>query len=188
MKTIREIELEIELAKTRQQVVHLSMLKMRGDMSALEKEIDSLNAELLGRKSVADRKKLTQEQALIITGYTGVLACSESAIKSDIEKRLGGQIGYITLAHLGEEKISTLYKDDYVKLCPRKHPESETKLTEEQAIIVTGYTGKITGDEGKFYADLEKRLGRKIVNSEIPSIGQEKISSLYKQDFQSLAR
>ncbi|KMK13574.1 hypothetical protein ABW09_23320 [Pluralibacter gergoviae] len=60
------------------------------------------------------------------------------------------------------------------------------KLTDKQAIIVTGYTGKLLGDVGNFYADLENRLGRKIVNAELPSIGKEKISSLYKDDFMSI--
>lgn len=50
MKTIREIELEIELAKTRQQVVHLSILRMQSDMASLAQEIERLNAELLEMK------------------------------------------------------------------------------------------------------------------------------------------
>ncbi|THE44863.1 hypothetical protein DJ495_06405 [Raoultella ornithinolytica] len=79
-----------------------------------------------------------------------------------------------------------MYKADFAKLCPVKNPDSKNKLTEEQAIIVTGYTGKLLGDMNAFLADLGKRLGRKIVNSELPSIGQEKISILYKEDFSLL--
>ncbi|HCE8845306.1 TPA: hypothetical protein NHU72_001731 [Klebsiella oxytoca] len=47
MKSIREIELEIELAKTRQQVARLSIFKMQVDLTAIEQEISSLNNELL---------------------------------------------------------------------------------------------------------------------------------------------
>ncbi|MGQ4593048.1 hypothetical protein ACUIG4_13980 [Raoultella ornithinolytica] len=57
MKTIREVELEIELAKARQQIVHLSILKMRGDMAALEQEISTLNNELEEMK-----QELTEEK------------------------------------------------------------------------------------------------------------------------------
>ncbi|HGV3509897.1 TPA: hypothetical protein ACNGZA_005603 [Klebsiella michiganensis] len=57
MKTIREIELEIELAKTRQQVVHLSILKMHRDMDALEQERSALNDELAEMKQSATEEK-----------------------------------------------------------------------------------------------------------------------------------
>lgn len=57
MKTVREIELEIELAKTRQQVVHLSILRMRGDMAALEQEMSALNDELAEMKKSATEEK-----------------------------------------------------------------------------------------------------------------------------------
>ena len=57
MKTIREIELEIELARTRQQVVHLSILRMRGDMAALEQEMSALNDELAEMKKSATEEK-----------------------------------------------------------------------------------------------------------------------------------
>ncbi|MDM4222886.1 hypothetical protein QTP17_29745, partial [Klebsiella pasteurii] len=130
-------------------------------------------------------KKLSPVQALIISGYTGFVACNTAALRADIEKRLGGPVGNITLGGVSD-KICNLYKNDFSNLCPHAHPESENKLTEGQAIIVTGYTGKLLGDVDKFYADLEKRLGRKIVNEELPAIGQEKISALYKEDFQSL--
>ncbi|HBR8097510.1 TPA: hypothetical protein L9493_001012 [Klebsiella variicola subsp. variicola] len=50
MKTIREIELEIELAKTRQQVIQLSMMKMSADMTALDQVITNLNDELAKMK------------------------------------------------------------------------------------------------------------------------------------------
>ena len=64
-----------------------------------------------------------------------------------------------------------------------EQPDQLRKFTREQAVIIAWYTGKLLGDVGKFYTDVEKRLGRKIVNSELPSIGQEKISELYREDF-----
>ncbi|PLO68761.1 hypothetical protein CWN49_15790, partial [Klebsiella michiganensis] len=117
--------------------------------------------------------------------YTGFNACSMEELKSDIEKRLGGTVGNITMG-VANDKISKLYKDDFSRLCPHMRPESEIKLTADQAIIVTGFTGKVLGDVNAFFADLEKRLGRKIVSAELPAIGQEKISQLYVDDFRSI--
>ncbi|EMX8695995.1 hypothetical protein AAH248_001209 [Klebsiella michiganensis] len=192
MKTKRELELEIELYSTREQLLRAGYEIMMRDKETNDELLSNAQFELdkviqqENKLSDAGIKKLTPEQALIISGYTGVLACSASAVKADVEKRLGEPVGDITLVSFGEEKISALYKDDYANLCPHTHPESEMKLTDEQAVIVTGYTGKLLGDVGKFCTDLEKRLGRKIVSSELPSIGQDKVSTLYKADFSSL--
>lgn len=200
MTTKRELELEIELYSAREQLLRANYEIMMRDretnnqlLSNAQFELDKLNKqeeekiESEGKESVgAEGKKLTLQQALIISGYTGVLACSAETVKADVEKRLGEPVGDITLAAVRQGKISALYKDDYAKLCPHAHPESDNRLTDEQAVIVTGYTGKLLGDVGKFYTDLEKRLGRKIVNAELPSIGKEKISALYKYDFLSI--
>ncbi|WP_053075953.1 hypothetical protein [Pluralibacter gergoviae] len=196
MKTKREIELEVQLYEARDMLLRSNYEILMRDREAndqllsnarfeLDKMIQQENEETKtggNKPGVTDNKKLTPEQALIISGYTGALACSASAMKSDIAIRLGGQAE----SSLEPDKISALYKDDYTNLCPYNRPESAIKLTDKQAIIVTGYTGKLLGDVGNFYADLENRLGRKIVNAELPSIGKEKISSLYKDDFMSI--
>lgn len=47
VKTIREIELEIELAKSRQQIIGLSIMKMQADYAFQEQEIDRFNREMV---------------------------------------------------------------------------------------------------------------------------------------------
>lgn len=131
-------------------------------------------------------RKLTHEQAVIIAGYTGIAACKLTELREDISARKGQKITSAAMKKFTRAELAEMYKADFAKLCPVKNPDSKNKLTEEQAIIVTGYTGKLLGDMNAFLADLGKRLGRKIVNSELPSIGQEKISILYKEDFSLL--
>ncbi|PLO69416.1 hypothetical protein [Klebsiella michiganensis] len=46
MATKRELELELELAITRKQVVVLSIHKMQSDLSLLDSEIDNWSAKL----------------------------------------------------------------------------------------------------------------------------------------------
>lgn len=43
---VEMLSTKIALARSRQQIVQISMIKMQGDYSALELEIDNLNAEL----------------------------------------------------------------------------------------------------------------------------------------------
>ncbi|HBR8099376.1 TPA: hypothetical protein L9493_002924 [Klebsiella variicola subsp. variicola] len=47
VKTIREIELEIELAKSRQQIIRLSIMKMHADYAFQEQEIERFNCEMV---------------------------------------------------------------------------------------------------------------------------------------------
>ena len=58
------------------------------------------------------------------------------------------------------------------------------KLTKEQAIIVTGFTGCLCGKFSDFHADVEKRLGRGGQTFEfgIESFVAE-VKKLYKSDF-----
>lgn len=54
------------------------------------------------------------------------------------------------------------------------------KLTKEQAIIITGYTGKLIGDFSDFHADVEKRLKRPVMTHEMAYLD---MSKTYKEDF-----
>ena len=62
--------------------------------------------------------KLTKEQAVIISGYTGIACCNFRHIHEDIEKRLGRPV---YTHELGSEeimnKIKDLYEDDFINLC-----------------------------------------------------------------------
>lgn len=58
------------------------------------------------------------------------------------------------------------------------------KLTKEQAIIVSGFTGVLCGDFNDFHKDAEKRLGRGILTFEFGDKDFMKgIKELYKNDF-----
>lgn len=60
------------------------------------------------------------------------------------------------------------------------------KLTKEQAIVITGYTGLLAGDVfGDFHADVEKRLGHPVWTHEMPEFN-ERIKDLYEEDFLSM--
>lgn len=54
------------------------------------------------------------------------------------------------------------------------------KLTKEQAIIITGFTGKLIGEFSDFHADIEKRLKRPVFTHEMAHLDMIEI---YKEDF-----
>ena len=62
-----------------------------------------------------------------------------------------------------------------------------SKLTQQQCIILTGFTGILHGEFEWFYADLERRLGRDVQTSELgyPEFMAE-CKALYEQDFNDL--
>ena len=60
------------------------------------------------------------------------------------------------------------------------------RLTKEQAIILTGFTGIPMVDEfAIFHEDVEKRLNRPVLTHEIPILADE-IKQLYSDDFKKL--
>lgn len=62
--------------------------------------------------------RLTPYQALIITGYTGILACDFELFHADVQQRLGRAI---YTHELGSERmnedIKEAYKSDFLALC-----------------------------------------------------------------------
>lgn len=61
-----------------------------------------------------------------------------------------------------------------------------TPLTEEQALVLTGFTGVLcVSDFSKFHADLERRLGRPVFTHQIPAL-REQIKQAYIHDFMEL--
>ncbi len=56
------------------------------------------------------------------------------------------------------------------------------KLTKEQAIILTGFTGVACGKFSDFYEDVEKRLGKPITTLGL-GIRAKEIKELYRADF-----
>jgi len=60
-----------------------------------------------------------------------------------------------------------------------------TKLTQEQAVIVTGYTGFFCcSDFGAYHAEVEKRMGRPVWTHEMGSKEiADQIKELFRADF-----
>ena len=62
-------------------------------------------------------KKLTKEQAIIITGFTGKMACAFGDFHGDVERRLGHPVW---THQFGDkefmEKIEDLYRDDFLAM------------------------------------------------------------------------
>jgi hypothetical protein len=68
---------------------------------------------------MTDVPKLTRDQAIIISAYTGVLICEFSDMHADIEKRLGYPVFTHQLAEPSVMvQIKTAYRADFVKLLP----------------------------------------------------------------------
>lgn len=58
------------------------------------------------------------------------------------------------------------------------------KLTKEQAIIITGFTGKMACAFGDFHGDVERRLGHPVWTHQFGDKEfMEKIGDLYREDF-----
>lgn len=66
-------------------------------------------------------QRLTEEQALILTGYTMVLMVHMSVFHEDVERRLGRSVWTHELPGLKEE-IKAAYRDDFMALIPAFHP------------------------------------------------------------------
>lgn len=63
------------------------------------------------------------------------------------------------------------------------------KLTKEQAIIITGFTGCTCCNFSDFHADVEKRYGRPIFTHEFGDTRfSEIIMELYRHDFMLLCQ
>lgn len=65
-------------------------------------------------------KKLTKEQAIIITGFTEVLCCEFSDFHQDVEKRLGRPVFTHQFPSLSEE-IKEAYRDDFMSMLTAKN-------------------------------------------------------------------
>lgn len=64
-------------------------------------------------------EKITKEQAIVLSGFTGILMCHFSELHQDVEKRMKHPV----FTHqFGDEefseKVKQLYRDDFVALLP----------------------------------------------------------------------
>ncbi|HDR8927274.1 DUF7736 domain-containing protein [Burkholderia vietnamiensis] len=65
--------------------------------------------------------KLTKEQAVVITGFTGIVCCKFSDFHADAERRKGGPIWTHEFAS-NRDELRELYRDDFMKLLPDDVP------------------------------------------------------------------
>lgn len=62
--------------------------------------------------------KLTKEQAIVISAYTGILCCDFSLLHKDVEKRLGNPVQIYKFADRDfEKKLKKLYQEDFISIC-----------------------------------------------------------------------
>jgi len=64
--------------------------------------------------------KLTLEQAVIISGYTGYLICPFAALHAEVEKRMGRPVWTHEMGDKETmEEIKLKFKDDFIAMAPR---------------------------------------------------------------------
>ena len=65
--------------------------------------------------------KLTKEQAVVITGFTGIMACKFSDFHEDVERRMGHPVWTHEFGNPEfMEKVKELYKNDFLSLLETK--------------------------------------------------------------------
>lgn len=65
--------------------------------------------------------KLTKDQAIILTGFTGVLCCDFSDFHADVERRMGHPVWVHQFAS-NKGKVKDLYRDDFLAMLPNGTP------------------------------------------------------------------
>lgn len=63
-------------------------------------------------------EKLTKEQAIAITGFTGVCCCNFGDFQLDVEKRRGPTFTHEFGSEAIAAEIKELYREDFLALCP----------------------------------------------------------------------
>jgi len=70
-------------------------------------------------------EKITEDQGIIMTGYTGIMCCPMDRFHKDAEKRLGEPILAREMATPEFwEKMKRLYRDDFLELLPTGEGDS----------------------------------------------------------------
>lgn len=66
-------------------------------------------------------KKLTKEQALVITGFTGITACLFNEFHHDVEQRLGRPVWTHEFGSSDfSEKLREVYREDFLAMIPEE--------------------------------------------------------------------
>lgn len=68
--------------------------------------------------------KLTEHQAIIIMGYTGISTINFSKFHGDVEKRLGRPVWTHQFANKAVmQEVKEAYREDFLALCPFENKE-----------------------------------------------------------------
>lgn len=63
-------------------------------------------------------ERLTKEQAIIISGFTGICLCGFRQLHEDVERRLGRPVWTHEFASKEfSEQLKQVYKQDFLALC-----------------------------------------------------------------------
>ena len=70
-------------------------------------------------------QKLTKEQAVVVSGFTGIVACPFADIHEEIERRVGRPV---YTHELGDTefggRVRELFRDDFLEMCYGRTPEN----------------------------------------------------------------
>lgn len=70
--------------------------------------------------------KITKEQGIILTGYTGIMCCRFSDFHKDVEERLGRPVYTHELGSAETwGKIKSFYHDDFMSMLPKPEDQNE---------------------------------------------------------------
>lgn len=65
-------------------------------------------------------QELNRHQAVVITGFTGVMACPWQWFQEDIEQRLKRPVTVVVFGAEGfAEAIKELYREEFYQMCPK---------------------------------------------------------------------
>ena len=67
-------------------------------------------------------EQLTEQQAVTVTGYTGILCCGFSAFHADLERRAGRPVFTHEMADF--DWIKPMYLHDFIALTPQQKGEA----------------------------------------------------------------
>jgi len=67
---------------------------------------------------------LSKYQAIVITGYTGIVMCDFSVFHADVESRFGRSVWTHEFGNEDfTEEVKDMYKDEFMYLCNMKRAE-----------------------------------------------------------------
>ncbi len=100
----------------------------------------------------------------------------------------------VTAAKLSDCSTWEELADETLRIAAPKHVDREQlrlpRLTKDQAIVLTAYTGVVHGDFEDFAAACEKRLGRPIFSDPYYDYKSERLTGrpLFSEDYHSTSR